>query len=166
MKHAKFKIRTRVDEEALRRLVPEPAPGTDVPKYWAQNRRRAALNPAMSIIEQIDFVSDCGTAHVISHPDEATVLKTFWEVFREIDVWHYESLHGGVFDPRFLVVRSWVRKVPVPRAAYDKGPGWSLNPERWVNDFDDPVRLREEVRRLTELAAEQAEQLRDCAGPV
>ncbi len=135
-----FDIETAIDREAVYRLTPpwSPATGKKEHVYWNEIRRKATLNPATSTICAIGIHLP-GREPILLTGDEAELLRSFWNIFSTPE--HAEATFaywsgnngGGCFDPRFLVVRSWVRRVAVPRAAYGPPPGWSLSRVKWLD---------------------------------
>ena len=104
-------------------------------KYWQAIHRKAALNPATVRIVAI------GVHHSGGHPlvlagTEAELLRSFWREFRMSPAWAFWSGNNGrgAFDPRFLIVRSWVNRVPIPPAAFAaKGSPGKLSPGAWID---------------------------------
>lgn len=138
-----FDIETAIDREAVYRLTPpwSPATGKKEHVYWNEIRRKATLNPATSTICAIG-IHVPGQEPVLltgTGDDEAELLRAFWQIFSAPEhapaTFAYWSGNngGGCFDPRFLVVRSWVRRVAVPRAAYGPPPGWALSRVKWLD---------------------------------
>ncbi|WP_265594903.1 hypothetical protein [Haloferula sp. BvORR071] len=135
-----FDIETAPDLEAVQRLTPPyvPTPGAKPhaeADYWRGIHAKATLNPATSRIRAIG-VQFPGEPPRLQVGTEAELLREFWQLFADWDgPFAYWSGNNskGCFDPRFLVVRSWVRRVTVPRGAYSRGPGWSLSAEKWLD---------------------------------
>ena len=157
MKHPEsisiFDIETAPDLEAVARLSPPFDPAAvkvshikdparaqakverEERKYWQAIHRKAALNPATARIVAI------GVHHSGGHPlvlagTEAELLRSFWREFRTSPAWAFWSGNNGrgAFDPRFLIVRSWVNRVPIPPAAFAaKGSPGKLSPGAWID---------------------------------
>jgi hypothetical protein len=157
MKHPEsisiFDIETAPDLEAVARLSPPFDPDVvkishiksperaeakvqrEERKYWQAIHRKAALNPATARIVAI------GVHHSGGHPlvlagTEAELLRAFWREFRMAPAWAFWSGNNGrgAFDPRFLIVRSWVNRVPIPPAAFAaKGSPGKLSPGAWID---------------------------------
>lgn len=137
-----FDIETAIDREAVYRLTPpwSPATGKKEHVYWNEIRRKATLNPATSTICAIGIHLTDQAPVLLTETGcggEAELLRRFWQIFGEQEdaVFAYWSGNngGGCFDPRFLVVRSWVRRVVVPRCAYGPPPGWALSKLKWLD---------------------------------
>jgi hypothetical protein len=157
MKHPEsisiFDIETAPDLEAVARLSPpfdrEAVKTTHIKdavraeekvereerKYWQAIHKKAALNPATARIVAI------GVHHHAVNPlvlggTETELLRAFWREFRVSPVWAFWSGNNGrgAFDPRFLIVRSWVNRVPIPVAAFAaKGSPGKLSPGAWID---------------------------------
>ena len=134
-----FDIETAIDREAVYRLTPpwSPATGKKEHVYWNEIRRKATLNPATSTICAIGIHLPGQEEPVLLTGDEAELLRAFWKIFSgqaEATFAYWSGNNGGgCFDPRFLVVRSWVRRVAVPRCAYGPPPGWALSRVKWLD---------------------------------
>ena len=104
-------------------------------KYWQVIHRKAALNPATARVVAIG-VHHPGVNALILDGTEQELLRAFWREFRLAPTWAFWSGNNGrsAFDPRFLIVRSWVNRVPIPPAAFAArgGPG-KLAPGAWVD---------------------------------
>lgn len=104
-------------------------------KYWSAIHARAALNPATARIVAIG-VHHPGNVPLILGGTEAELLRGFWREFRQAEAWAYWSGNNGrgAFDPRFLIVRSWVNRVPIPPAAFaTQGSPGRLSPGAWLD---------------------------------
>ena len=157
MKHPEsisiFDIETAPDLEAVARLSPPFDPASvktsniksplkikekierEEFNYWLAIRRKAALNPATARIVAIG-VHHPGGAPLVLGGTEAEQLRAFWREFRLAPAWAYWSGNNGrgAFDPRFLIVRSWVNRVPIPPAAFAaQGSPGKLSPGAWID---------------------------------
>ncbi|WP_367871819.1 hypothetical protein [Luteolibacter sp. Populi] len=137
-----FDLETAPDLDALHRLTPPYVPSSSKSSadaeadYWRAARAKATLNPATSCICAIGLHFPGEQPLLRTGDDEAELLRWFWRLFESwggnFAYWSGNN-SKGCFDPRFLVVRSWVRRVPVPRGAYGKPPGWSLSADKWID---------------------------------
>ena len=157
MKHPEsisiFDIETAPDLEAVARLSPPFDPAAvktahirkaasveakverERQKYWQAIYKKAALNPATARIVAIGVHHPDGPPLILGGT-EAEQLRAFWREFRLAPSWAYWSGNNGrgAFDPRFLIVRSWVNRVPIPVAAFAaQGSPGKLSPGAWLD---------------------------------
>lgn len=113
-------------EDQIIRLMPEfqaPSNYKDAEKisqYIARAKgewlERAALSALTGQVLCVGLLKG-ETFHVLGHADEANVLETFWDIWRD-DYGSQLKMIGFAcrsFDIPFLIRRSWLYQVPVPK---------------------------------------------------
>lgn len=135
------KIRAKVDEARRKHEEMAARHATTVAgqrdAWWAKVKERAPLDPLTGRVLAIGYYStDTEQTCLDIQDDEATMLTHFWARYRQVRgsrqlVGH--NIFG--FDIPFLVKRSWLLELDVPRALFSRG--------RWIDNetFADTMLL-------------------------
>ena len=128
--------------------------------HYTDFHSRAALSAVTGRVVVIGLCAEDGTCSVIHEDTESRILRQFWALFRQHEVSRQKtgrSCLAGVnifsFDLPFLVRRSWMLQVTVPRGVVDLTSRWA----NWSPVFVD-------LRRVWQLGDAQASSSFDLIG--
>mgnify|MGYP001194521508 CR=1 FL=1 len=110
-------------------------------EHWESFKSSAALNPETGQILVVGFCTE-NDEFSYADGDEASILRSFWDIYREHEAQRSKrSYLVGVnifnFDLPWLVIRSWINGVTVPRSAVELEGKWN----NWSPVFLDFRRL-------------------------
>lgn len=89
---------------------------------------KASLSPLTATILAIGFRNEVGPITMGDDDDEAAMLGTFWDLYRQrVDgkKGRLIGFNSAYFDLPFIVQRSWFHKIFVPESVIDKKRYWS-----------------------------------------
>lgn len=98
-------------------------------QHWESFKSNAALNPETGEILVVGFCTENDEFSYCDGP-ETEILKHFWSVYREHEYQRSKKSYlVGVnifnFDLPWLVIRSWINGVPVPRSVVELEGKWN-----------------------------------------
>jgi len=149
----------RVKHEAAREAASEARKAAKE-NHFTDFRAKAALSPVTGRVLVIGMCAEDGRCSVIHEETELRMLQQFWATFRAHEVARRQdgrSILAGVnifsFDLPFLVKRSWILQVAVPKSVVDLTSRWA----NWSPVFVD-------LRRVWQLGDSQASSSFDLIG--
>lgn len=98
-------------------------------QHWESFKSNAALNPETGEILVVGFCTESDEFSYCDGP-ETEILKHFWSIYREHEYQRSKKSYlVGVnifnFDLPWLVIRSWINGVPVPRSVVELEGKWN-----------------------------------------